>query len=207
MIRTHAHTHARRFAASLFAFAIIALPVSAQDQKAPAMTPEQMAEMQAYAVAGTPGAQHAALAKSAGNYDLTIKSWHAPGTEPMVETGTGTRTVTLGGRVLVEDIQAAMMGQPFDGHAMMGYDNTRQKYWSTWNDSMSTGLMVTEGTCDEAQACSFTGSWMDPVKKTEVSARMTTRWTDANTEVFEMHGPGPDGKEMKMMEITYVRRP
>jgi hypothetical protein len=35
---------------------------------------------------------------------------------------------------------------------------------------------------------------------------MTTRWTDANTEVFEMHGPGPDGKEPKMMEITYKKR-
>jgi hypothetical protein len=30
--------------------------------------------------------------------------------------------------------------------------------------------------------------------------------TLADTEVFEMHGPGPDGKEFKMMEITYTRK-
>ena len=36
---------------------------------------------------------------------------------------------------------------------------------------------------------------------------MTTRWTNPTTEVFEMYAPGPDGKEMKMMEITYTKKP
>jgi hypothetical protein len=35
---------------------------------------------------------------------------------------------------------------------------------------------------------------------------MTSRWTDPKTEVFEMYGPGKDGKEMKMMEITYTKQ-
>ncbi|MCI1709972.1 MAG: DUF1579 domain-containing protein [Chiayiivirga sp.] len=30
--------------------------------------------------------------------------------------------------------------------------------------------------------------------------------TLADTEVFEMHGPGPDGEEFKMMEITDSRK-
>ena len=45
-----------------------------------------------------------------------------------------------------------------------------------------------------------------PPGKKPQTTRMTTRWTDASTEVFEMYGPGPDGKETKMMEITYTRR-
>jgi len=64
----------------------------------------------------------------------------------MEETGTATRSMTLDGRVLVEDVSSSMMGSPFTGHGMMGYDNVTGKYWSTWNDSMSTGLMVSEGT-------------------------------------------------------------
>jgi hypothetical protein len=39
-----------------------------------------------------------------------------------------------------------------------------------------------------------------------VTARMTTRWTSPTTEVFEMYAPGRDGKEMKMMEITYTKK-
>ncbi len=100
-----------------------------------------------------------------------------------------------------------MMGQPFTGYGMLGYDNTTGRYWTTWNDSMSTGLMVSEGTCDDAGACAFTGSWHDPVTRREIRSRITTRWTAAGTELFEMYAPGPDGREMKMMEITYTRQP
>ena len=184
-----------------------AIPAAAQDNNAPKMTPAQQAEMEAYIKAGTPGAAHAELASSAGRYDLAVKSWHAPGTDASIEKGTATRTMVLGGRVLVEEMSSMMMGQPFTGHGLHGYDNVTGKYWSTWNDSMSTGLMTSEGSCDANKACTFTGSWMDPVKKTRVTSRMTTRWTSPTTEVFEMYGPAPDGKEFKMMEITYTKKP
>ena len=177
-----------------------------ETQKPPEMTPEQKAEIEAYTKAGTPGAPHKALAATAGNYDLKIKTWQEPGGPPTEEPGTATRTATLDGRVLVEKVSSTMMGQPFTGHGMMGYDNVTGKYWSTWNDSMSTGLMVCEGTCDANRACKFSGSWNDPIKKGPVKSRMTTRWTSPTTEVFEMYGPGKDGKEMKMMEITYTKK-
>jgi hypothetical protein len=103
-------------------------------------------------------------------------------------------------------MQGAMHGQPFTGHGMQGYDNVTGRYWSTWNDSMSTGLMVNDGTCDDAGNCTFNGSWNDPVTKAKVNARMTTRWTSPNVQMFEMYAPGPDGKDAKMMEITYTKR-
>lgn len=187
---------------------LLALPALAQDQKPPEMTPEQQAEMEAYTKAGTPGAAHAALARTVGTYDIAVKSWHSPDGPPMEEKGTATRTMALDGRVLVEDVKSQMMGQPWTGHGMHGYDNVTGKHWSTWNDSMSTGLMVSEGTCDAAGACTFTGSWNDPVKPgNKITSRMTTKWVNPTTEVFEMFVPGPDGKEFRMMELTYTKRP
>jgi hypothetical protein len=174
--------------------------------QAPEMTPEQKAEMEAYQKAGTPGAPHQTMAATAGTYDAKVKSWHEPGKPPMEETGTATRSMGLDGRVLVEEFKGSMMGMPFTGHGMQGYDNVSGKYWSTWMDSMSTGLMVSEGTCDAKQTCTFKGSWNDPVKKAPVAARMTSRWTSPTIQVFEMYGPGRDGKEMKMMEITYTKK-
>jgi hypothetical protein len=191
---------------ALFALAFCIAPAIAQEGAAPPMTPEQQAAMDAFARAGTPGEPHAALAKMAGTYDMTIRSWQAPDAPPSTETGTATRTMILGGRVMVEDAQATMMGQPFAGQGLSGYDNVSGKHWATWTDTMGTGLMVSEGTCDAAGACTFHGSWNDPVSKQKMHARMTTRWTAPDTEVFEMHGPGPDGKEMRMMEITYRKR-
>lgn len=200
----------RRLAAMLLSSAATVLVASlalAQDKKAPAMTPEQMKEMETYMKAGTPGAPHQALAAMAGSYDLKIKSWHEASAPPMEESGTATRTMILDGRVLVEDVKSTMMGAPFSGHGMMGYDNVTGKYWSLWMDSMSTGVMKSEGSCDAKMACNFAGSWNDAMKKGPVQSRMTCRWTNPMTEVFEMYGPGKDGKEFKMMEITYTKKP
>ena len=196
----------RMLASALLPLSLLAaLPGIASDAPSK-MSPEEAAMMAAYQKAGAPGEAHAALAKMAGTYDLSIRSWNAPGAPPTVETGTATRSMALGGRVMVEEVQSQMYGQPFTGHGMHGYDNITGKHWSTWNDSMSTGLMVSEGDCDAKGTCTFTGSWNDAVTKKEIKARMTTKWIKPNVELFEMFAPGPDGKEARMMEITYTRR-
>jgi hypothetical protein len=198
-------------AGTLFATAVVAaaatLVLAQSANQQPEMTPEQKAEMEAYMKAGALGASHQALAAAVGDYDLKIKSWHEPGGPAAEETGTVTRSMMLDGRVRVEKLTSQMMGTPFTGFGMMGFDNVTGKYWSTWNDSMSTGLMVSEGTCDASgKNCTFTGSWNDPIKKGPLKSRMTLRKPTPTTEIFEMYGPGKDGKEMKMMEITYTRR-
>ena len=132
--------------------ALLFVPSAFAQQQQPEMTPEQQAEMEAYAKAGTPGAAHQALASTVGNYDLKVRSWMEPGGPPMEEAGTATRAMALDGRVRVESVSSKMMGAPFTGHGMLGYDNVTGKYWSTWNDSMSTGLMVSEGTCDASRS-------------------------------------------------------
>ena len=185
--------------------ALLALPTLGRAQQ-PEMTAEQKAEMEAYMKAGTPGAPHKALAATVGTYDVSSKSWQAAGAPPMEDKGSATRSMTLDGRVLVEEFKGSMMGMPFTGHGMRGYDNVTGKAWGTWMDSMSTGMMVSTGTCDEKNACTFTGTWNDAVKKGPVTSRMTSRWTSPTTEVFEMYGPGKDGKEFKMMELTYTKK-
>jgi hypothetical protein len=201
------HRLGRTVLAALTITAFATLAAAQQGQKPPEMTPEQKAEMDAYMKAGTPGAPHQALAASVGDYDVKVKSWHEAGAPAAEDTGTAKRSMALGGRVLIEEFTSSMMGMPFAGRGMMGFDNVTGKFWSTWNDSMSTGIMVNEGTCDAAgKTCTFTGSWNDPIKKAPVTARMTTRRTSPTTEVFEMYVPGKDGKEMKMMEITYIKK-
>jgi len=186
---------------------LVAVPAFAQGgQEPPSLTPEQQAEMEAYMKAGTPGAPHEWLASQAGVYEMKTRSWMEPGGPPIEESGTATRTMMLDGRVLVEEMSSTMMGTPFAGHLLMGYDNVSGEYWSVWMDSMSTGMMVSKGSCDDQKACTYSGSWNDPVRKGPVEARMTMRWTSPTTEIFEMYGPGKDGKEMKMMEITYTKK-
>jgi hypothetical protein len=41
-----------------------------------------------------------------------------------------------------------MMGVPFVGHGMSGFGNVTGRFWSRRLDYFSTGLGVSEGTCD-----------------------------------------------------------
>ena len=183
-----------------------AVPALAQEGEMPELTPEQQAEMEAYMKAGTPGPQHAMLAKEVGAYDVTMKNYENPDGPPMEMTGTATRSMLYDGRIMVEDYESEFMGMPFTGRGMTGYDNVSGKYWSTWMDSMSTGLMFSEGTCDDQGSCTFTGSYNDPILEGPKKVRMVTRWTSPTTQVFEMHTAGKDGKEMMMMEMTYTKK-
>jgi hypothetical protein len=185
----------------------VAAPVFAEEMKKPDMSAEEQAMMEAWMKAGSPGDAHKKMAAEVGTYDMKVTSWGMPGAPPNEEKGTATRKLIMDGRVLVEDVTSSMMGMPFKGQGMRGYDNVTGKYWGTWVDSMSTGIMVSEGTCDEAKGtCSFMGTMNDPMTKKPSTVRMTVRQQDAKTEIFEMYGPGPDGKEMKMMEIAYTKK-
>jgi hypothetical protein len=129
--------------------------------------------------------------------------WMAPGAPPSVSKGTAERSMILGGRVMVEKVTSEMLGQPFEGFGMTGYDNVSQKYWGTWNDNMMTGQMSSTGTC-AAGKCDFQMTAWDPVTGKLSSSRMTSEHT-GNRELHVMYGPGPDGKEFKMMELAYTR--
>ena len=185
----------------------VTAPVFAEDTKKPdGMSADEQAMMEAWMKAGSPGDAHKKIAQDVGTYDMKVTSWPAPGAPPTEDKGTATRKMIMDGRVLVEDVTSSMMGMPFKGQGMRGYDNVTGKYWGTWIDSMSTGMMVSEGSCDASGTCSFTGTMNDPVTKKPSTVRMTSRRPDAKTEIFEMYGPGPDGKEMKMMEIAYTKK-
>lgn len=196
----------RIFAVVCLVAAVLVAPVFAQEGEMPEMTPEQQAEMEAYMKAGALGPQHEWMAEHVGTFDVAIRSWMDPAAPPMESTGVATRTMHMGGRVMHEEFQGDMMGTPFTGLSRNGYDNVSGKYWSTWTDSMSTGIMLSEGDCDEDHTCTYVGTYNDPVKGGPVTNRYVVKWTSPDEQQFEMYGPGPDGTDVKMMEMTYTRR-
>jgi len=175
------------------------------DDAAEGMPAEQAAMMEAWTEAMTPGPQHERLAESVGDWKATVKMWMAPGGAPDVSESTVSRSMSLGGRVLVEEWQGEMMGQPFNGHGRTGYDNVTEQYWSTWTDNMSTGLMLFEGHYDpETEKYTFTGSFNDPMSGQAVQSRSVSWTDDAGREMMEMYETR-GGQEVKTMEMTLER--
>lgn len=174
----------------------LAVTVAAQDNKPPA---EAMAEPK-------PGPEHALLKSSDGVWDATIEVIAPPGAQaPPPFQGTETNTL-LGGLWLVTDFKSDMMGTAFAGHGMAGWDPHKKKYVQVWTDNLSPGLMMGEFTYDSAQK-TMTGYMEGPDQTgAVVKTKSVTEWKDADTRVFTMYAPGPDGKEVPGLRITYKRR-
>ena len=196
----------RLFLLVFLSAAVHAAPVVAQEGEMPQMTPAQQAEMEAYMKAGAIGQQHEMMANQVGTFDVAIKSWMDPATPPVESKGVAIRTLHMGGRILHEEFQGDMMGTPFTGLSRGGYDNVSGKWWSTWTDSMSTGIMLSEGDCDESHTCTYIGTYNDPVKGGPVTNRYVVKSISPDEQYFEMFGPGHDGNEVKMMEMVYTRQ-
>lgn len=192
----------------LAAVLAVAPPTGAQDEaaEAPVMSAEMAAEMAAWAEAMTPGPQHEKLAGMAGEWDGEITMWMEPGAEPTVSAFTASRRMTFGGRFLEEDVESSFMGQPFLGRAVVGYDNVTGKWWSTWIDNHTTGLMIGEGSWDEeSNTGTFRYTHSDPVTGEPVVGKGITRILSADHEVHEMWEER-DGESVKTMELVYRRR-
>ncbi len=165
--------------------------------------PAHDAMAEAMAKLAKPGDKHAWMKRCEGTWKTEVKSWYAPG-EPAVSHGTAEMKMILGGRYLEQRFKGSMMDQPYEGVGLQGYDNGKQKFWSTWSDDMSTGVLVSEGTLDESgKVLTFTAKGPAP-DGTMVDYRMTSQFVDDKSFVFTMFGT-MGAQEMKMMEITYTR--
>jgi len=113
----------------------------------------------------------------------------------------------LDGRFVMETIQAPMMGMPWTGHGVYGYDNTTQKHVGTWFDSFGTMMMNFEGTCENScKVVTMYSTYMDPMSKTMKKMKSVSKKVDNDTFTGELYDVAKDGKETKMMEMTYKRK-
>ena len=173
--------------------------------KPPAMDPKAMQEMMMKAAA--PGPQHELLQKLEGEWDLVVKSSMDPSQPPSETKSSSVVRTLMGGRYSQEESTGEFEGMPFTGMGITGYDNALGKYVSIWIDNMGTGIMTSKGTADATgRVINWIGESTDPATGKPSKMRMVTRFTDDDHHTFEMYAKAPDGKEIKMMEISYTRR-
>ena len=154
-----------------------------------------------------PGKEHEALKPLVGSFTCTTKMSTAPGAPPTESTGTVERKWILGNRYIQEEFKATMMGMPFEGIGITGYDKMQKFYHSYWIDSMGTGTWSMTGTADAAgKVLTFTGENFDPMSMSKKKGRSTTDMTDPNKHVLKMYDTGPDGKEFMNFEMTCTRK-
>ena len=168
---------------------------------------DQQAMMDTYAKLATPGEPHKQLASLAGSWTTKTKSWMEPGKPPMESTGSAELKMLLDGRFLQQEFTGEMMGQPFSGVGINAYDNLRKRYVTSWIDTMGTGIFMMEGTASaDGKTITMRGQHAE-LGGGQMTHRAVWKIVDNNTQTFDMYGTHHHGKEMKMMEIAYTRKP
>lgn len=153
-----------------------------------------------------PGPEHGVLAMDEGTWDAVVEAMTAPGAPPSTSKGVETNTIGCGGLCLITDFKGEFMpGAAFHGHGVTTWDVVKKKYIGCWTDSMSGGLLLGESTWDPA-ARRFTGTMEGPDMMGQVTKMRSVVEYQEGGRVFTSYVPGPDGKEMAVMKITYTRR-
>ena len=153
----------------------------------------------------TPGKQHQEMAASAGKWDVKSSFWMMPGGEPMVSSAKSTIETSMDNRYLIENFEGTMMGMPYQGMGLFGYDNLTKKYWGTWVDSMGTGPTNMSGT-RTGNKVEYHGTMADVMAGKHVPVRFVQTTIDADHHTLEMFSKGPDGKEFRGMFLEYSRQ-
>jgi hypothetical protein len=196
----------KRIVCTAVALAMLASSVAMAQEKKPAMpSAEQQKQMQDMMAMVMPGPNHELMKKLVGEFDYTI-TMVMPGSPAQEYKGHRSAKMILGDRYLDETYTGTFMGMPFEGHGTMAYDNVQKKFLSTWIDNMGTGIMFDSGTADAAGTTwTMAGDMADPQTGKMTPTRSVTKLVDADHMTMDMFGPGPDGKEMKMMTIAATR--
>jgi len=153
----------------------------------------------------TPGDMHKMLATSNGKWTEDVSMWMDPSQPPMKSTAVSENKMILGGRYQQSNITGSFSGMPFEAQSIIGYDNMKKVFTSSWIDNMGTGIMNMEGPYDVAtKTITLMGTEIDPMSGKEMKMRETIKMVDDNTQVIEMYSM-MGGKETKNMEIKLKR--
>ena len=164
-------------------------------------------DLEALAVPSEP---HELLATTVGTWDVRIRIWSDPDpeAEPASETqGTAVGRWILGERFVETAYEGEVLGRPFEGLKIEGFDKAEEQYVSTWRDNLGTYTLVFKGTCeDSCVERTMTASFLDPVSKGTFRVKGVTTISGEDTYTYESFVITPNGKEFKNMELDAKRR-
>jgi hypothetical protein len=177
--------------AALFAFALILIPaaliaLAASSQERGATPPK-------------PSAEQAKLESFAGVWDAEV--------EVAGQTSKGVETCKLqpGGFWLITDFEGSLMGAPFFGHGLTGFDSAKRKIVHVWAGSMGSPWMLCEGNFSaDGNELVTESSGLDRQGKPARFRQVTTlEGRDHRTfEIFQLNGD----QAASTMRIRYRRR-
>lgn len=162
-------------------------------------------KMEAWQKSMMPGEYHKWLAQFDGKWNGEVKMWMDPSQPP-----TSSKMLTVNEMVMNNLFQRSthsgnMMGTEFKGEGLVGYDNLKKMFSSTWIDNMTSSITYMTGAIGkDNKALVMKGSMSDAMTGKDIDIKHVLTYLTEDKHIFEMFVM-VNGKEMKTMEITYLR--
>jgi hypothetical protein len=154
----------------------------------------------------TPGSVHQMMAESAGEWTSEITMWMNPTQSPLKSDVSCSNEMIMGGRYLKSSQKGNMMGMPFEGMMLLGYDNAKKIFTAVWYDNFGTGTTVSTGTYnDQDSTLTLNGAMVDPATGNDIKYRETMKFIDKDHQILTMY-VNQDNQEFKNMEQVLTRK-
>lgn len=147
-----------------------------------------------------PAPQHRLLERRVGTWEATLVSRDPAGAE--VRTRGTLRVRELADFHTLEDFEGEFMGMEMLGHGVTSWCPIRQRFLSTWVDSMTPSPMQLSGDYDaERDELTLRGECFGPSGKLE-PCRTVTRFVDERHFTWALYGSG----DAPLLRIEYAKQ-
>ncbi len=143
-------------------------------------------------------AQHDALKPFVGTWNCNVKM--NMGGQVIETTAVETVELVCNGLWLKSTVNSTLMGQPFQGITLLGYDSKRNTHVSVWADSMAPIATQSDVAIDGKAR-----TWTSKTTAGHGPTRSVMVWKSNDHIVETAYAQGEDGKETEMMWITRQR--
>src|SRR5690606_12572898 len=151
-----------------------------------------------------PTPQDEGLHRAIGQWDATMKMAMDPSQPAMEVKGAESVRPICNGNYTWSDFTASMMGMPFEGHAIVGWDEANECYVSYWIDSMMPIWLKSTGKqLENAAGVEMRGKGTDG-EGNEMTTREVVTWKGDDERHLKMEFTTEQGTQT--MEIVYVRK-
>lgn len=155
-----------------------------------------------------PGDQHRLLKPFAGTFRSTVRLWLGPG-DPVVHHGTMVNSLQLDDLFLFQDYTGDPSPGPFPafrGKGFRGFNITSKEFEGFWIDNASTMMQMERGQVDDTgKVWTMRSEFFHPHHNAMVRKRTVIRLLDDNRNDMTTWMTGPDGNEVRSMEILFER--